>query len=83
MSQRYKQLLQRSSSRDMLPVRISDEIHRQDAAAERLIGWVQFGVVVFFALLYGIAPRAEGTAGFSPWSIAPAVTETAEFMMYV
>ncbi len=62
---RFTQLLQPSPSRMGVPVRIRDEIHRRDAAAERLIGWVQLGVVLFFALLYSLAPRAEGSLGFN------------------
>lgn len=50
---------------------MAEEIVRRDAAAERLIGWVQLGVVLFFALLYFIAPRAEGGTGFNfvPWAL--------------
>ncbi|WP_210203619.1 adenylate/guanylate cyclase domain-containing protein [Breoghania corrubedonensis] len=50
---------------------MAEEIVRRDAAAERLIGWVQLGVVLFFALLYSIAPRAEGASGFNfvPWAL--------------
>ncbi len=55
-----------------LPVRIRDEIDRREASAERLIGWVQLGLVIFFALLYSIAPRAEGGSGenFVPLTLA-------------
>ena len=55
-----------------LPARVRTEIDRREAAAERLIGWVQLGFVVFFATLYAIAPRAEGSAGatFVPATLA-------------
>ncbi|WP_417667231.1 adenylate/guanylate cyclase domain-containing protein [Roseibium sp.] len=52
------------SERD-LPERVRLEIHQQEIASERLIGWVQLGIVVFFASLYAIAPRADGGSGFN------------------
>ena len=48
-----------------MPVRISDDIQRREMLAERLIGWVQLGALVFFSLLYAIAPRALGASGFN------------------
>lgn len=71
MIERITKLFRKGPDRTVLPVRISDEIHRRDAAAEQLIGWVQFGVVAFFAVLYSIAPRAEGSQGFNfvPWAL--------------
>ncbi len=48
-----------------LPLRVRREVARQEAASERLIGIVQLGVIVFFAGLYTLAPRAEGTMGFN------------------
>ncbi len=46
-----------------LPDRVRLEIDRREATAERTIGWVQLGIVTFFALLYSLAPRAEGGSG--------------------
>ena len=46
-----------------IPARVLAEIDLREAAAERLIGWVQLAIVVFFASLYVIAPRAEGASG--------------------
>lgn len=43
-----------------VPLRVQSEIDRREAAAERLIGWVQLTLVLFFATLYSVAPRAEG-----------------------
>ncbi len=59
-------------SNDGLPLRVRAEIDRREDAAERLIGWVQLGIVVFFATLYSIAPRAEGGSGenFVPMTLA-------------
>ena len=55
-----------------LPARVIAEIDRREAAAERTIGWVQLFIVGFFALLYAIAPRAEGGSGenFVPLTLA-------------
>ncbi|WP_208999841.1 adenylate/guanylate cyclase domain-containing protein [Stappia sediminis] len=50
---------------DGIPSRVRAEIALREAAAERLIGWVQLGIVVFFATLYSIAPKAEGGSGFN------------------
>ncbi len=48
-----------------LPLRVRQEIKTREANSERMIGWVQFGLVMFFASLYAIAPRAEGADGFN------------------
>ncbi len=48
-----------------IPERVRAEIRVREASSERLIGWVQLGLVLFFSTLYAIAPRAEGTAGFN------------------
>ncbi|MEM6665119.1 MAG: adenylate/guanylate cyclase domain-containing protein [Pseudomonadota bacterium] len=48
-----------------LPARLKDEIRRQDAEAEIRITWVQLGLVLFFAALYAVTPRAEGTEGMN------------------
>ncbi len=55
-----------------LSARVRTEIDRREAAAERLIGWVQLAFVVFFITLYSIAPRAEGSTGatFVPATLA-------------
>ncbi len=48
-----------------LPARVRAEIAAREAEAERLIGWVQLAMVLFFAALYMLAPRAEGGDGFN------------------
>ncbi|MET1414673.1 adenylate/guanylate cyclase domain-containing protein [Roseibium sp. HPY-6] len=48
-----------------IPNRVRAEIRAREASSERLISWVQLGLVLFFSILYAIAPRAEGTAGFN------------------
>jgi adenylate cyclase len=61
-----------------LPARVIAEIDKREAAAERLIGWVQLTIVVFFAALYSVAPRAEGSSGdnFVPLTLAAYFTFT-------
>ncbi|MFB9172342.1 adenylate/guanylate cyclase domain-containing protein [Roseibium salinum] len=48
-----------------LPDRVRAEIRAREATSERLIGWMQLALVLFFSVLYAIAPRAEGSAGFN------------------
>ena len=48
-----------------VPDRVRQEIRAREASSERLIGWVQLSLVLFFSLLYAIAPRAEGASGFN------------------
>lgn len=48
-----------------VPARVAAEIRAREASAERLIGWIQLALVVFFAALYSLAPRAEGGSGFN------------------
>ncbi|WP_293720959.1 adenylate/guanylate cyclase domain-containing protein [Stappia sp.] len=48
-----------------MPARVRAELRARETSAERLIGWIQLALVVFFAVLYSLAPRAEGAAGFN------------------
>ncbi|WP_249695560.1 adenylate/guanylate cyclase domain-containing protein [Stappia sp. WLB 29] len=48
-----------------VPARVRLEIARRETEAERLIGWIQLAMVLFFAVLYSLAPRAEGGGGFN------------------
>jgi len=48
-----------------IPERVRKEFRQREAESERLIGWVQLVLVLFFSTLYAIAPRAEGAAGFN------------------
>lgn len=48
-----------------IPDRVRTEIRSREASSERLISWVQLGLVLFFTTLYAIAPRAEGASGFN------------------
>lgn len=56
----------RTGSRiDQVPARVKAEIAQRESEAERLIGWIQLAMVLFFAALYSLAPRAEGGGGFN------------------
>ncbi|WP_067222012.1 adenylate/guanylate cyclase domain-containing protein [Stappia indica] len=56
----------RTDSRiDQVPARVKAEIAQRESEAERLIGWIQLAMVLFFAALYSLAPRAEGGGGFN------------------
>lgn len=56
----------RTGSRiDQVPARVKAEVAQRESEAERLIGWIQLAMVLFFAALYSLAPRAEGGGGFN------------------
>lgn len=65
ISQTLRYILQGGPPDTGIPERVRAEIRAREASSERLIGWVQLGLVLFFSLLYAIAPRAEGSAGFN------------------
>jgi adenylate cyclase len=48
-----------------LPERVDREIKARESSAEILIGWCQLAIVLFFGILYAVAPRAEGSQGFN------------------
>lgn len=58
-------ILRGGPRQDGIPERVRAEIRMRENSAERLIGWVQLAMVVFFAGLYSLAPRAEGADGFN------------------
>jgi adenylate cyclase len=53
-----------------LPARVRGLILAYENDSERLIGWVQLGLVGFFALLFFIAPRPKDAMGLEPVPIA-------------
>ena len=59
-------------SSEGLPARVMAEIDRREDRAERLIGWVQLSILIAFAALYAVTPRAEGGSGenFVPATLA-------------
>jgi adenylate cyclase len=50
--------------------RVQALVSRQEVESERLIGWVQLGVVFFFGLLWAIAPRPADATLFQPVPVA-------------
>ncbi|MFD0389294.1 hypothetical protein ACFQ4K_18305 [Tistrella bauzanensis] len=44
-----------------MPARLQAAIADSQAAAERVVGWAQLGVIVLFASLYAFSPRAGGS----------------------
>lgn len=50
-------------STEGIPARVLTAIAAREDAAERLIGWVQLGLLSAFSILYLLSPRAEGTSG--------------------
>ncbi|MEP3258896.1 MAG: adenylate/guanylate cyclase domain-containing protein, partial [Roseibium sp.] len=58
-------ILQGGPPESGLPTRVREEIHQREIASERLIGWVQLVIVLFFSALYAVAPKAEGSSGFN------------------
>ena len=62
-----------------LPGRVRDAIQNQGDATERLIGWIQFAVVLTFATLYAISPKtfpADQAFQPVPWVIGAYMTFT-------
>ena len=59
-----------ASPRAALPDRISRLIAEREDESERLIGWVQLGLVAIFASLYGLAPRPRDAGMAAPVPIA-------------
>lgn len=56
-----------------LPPRVRDAIRRQQESSEVLIGWIQLGVVITFAVLYTLAPKTfteEAEFAPVPWVLA-------------
>lgn len=65
ISQSLRYIIQGGPPEAGIPYRVRAEIRAREDSSERLISWVQLGLVLFFSTLYLIAPRAEGTAGFN------------------
>lgn len=55
------------ATRGRLPARVRQQVTRQQDATERLIGWVQLGVVLVFGVLYWLSPKTfEAHDTFQP-----------------
>ena len=55
---------------DRLPERVGRAILSQQAASERLVGWVQLAVLMLFGILYAVSPKTfspEKTFTLVPW----------------
>lgn len=66
-------LLSVTQGYERLPRRVREAISREQEASEILIGWVQLGVVLIFAVLYAVAPKTfTEDAAFAPvpWALA-------------
>ncbi len=56
---------------DGVPSRIHAVIAQQQDASERLTAWIQFGIVLFFAVLYSVAPKTyTGDLMYPPVTMA-------------
>ncbi len=50
-----------------LPRRVRDAIARHQESSEILIGWIQLGVLLLFAILYGVSPKTfDASRMFAP-----------------
>ena len=59
----------KSTDTSALPARVRDAIRRQEDETERLISWVQLGVVVTFGALYWVSPKAQISFDIIPWAL--------------
>ncbi len=70
---RYAERAAQRSDYARLPARVREAIRRQEVSSEKLIGWIQLGVVLTFATLYAVSPKtftAEATFAPVPWALA-------------
>ena len=56
-----------------MPERVRQAIARQQDGSERLIGWLQLCIVLFFGLLYLIAPKTYEQTGTGPTPVTMAL----------
>ena len=56
-----------SAPSEDLPLRVRTAIAQQQDASERLAAWVQFGIVLFFSVLYAVTPKTYA----GDWMIPP------------
>lgn len=63
----------RAPSQEALPERVQARVEAQEQSSEILIGWIQLGVGLVFAVLYTVAPKTFGDdVRFAPvpWALA-------------
>ena len=56
-----------------IPERVLNAITSQQDASEKLVGWVQLAVIIFFGLLYVVSPKTfsrQMTFEPVPWFVA-------------
>ncbi len=53
-----------------LPERVKAAIREQENATERLISWIQLGIVIIFGTLYAISPKPEVDFAPVPWALS-------------
>lgn len=80
MWQAIKQFLGIEFGHRDVPARVRTAIAEQQDASERLIAWVQFGVVVTFGVLYTLSPK---TSDIDPWQTPVAMSLAAYFAFSV
>ncbi|MCK4866693.1 MAG: adenylate/guanylate cyclase domain-containing protein, partial [Alphaproteobacteria bacterium] len=69
---------------DGVPSRIQAVIAQQQDASERLTAWIQFGIVLFFAVLYSVAPKTyTGDLMYPPVTMALAAFVAAAVLRLV
>ena len=54
---RRKEKHTKNKRNQRIPDRVIDAISAQQAASEKLVGWVQMAVILFFGLLYAVSPK--------------------------
>jgi len=80
MFQAISKLVGSSASDVDVPERVRLAIAEQQDAAERLIAWIQFGIIVIFGILYSISPK---TSDIDPWVTPVGMSLVAYFVFSV
>ncbi len=60
----------RKDSKAGLPERVREAVRAQEDATERLISWIQLGIVVTFGMLYWLSPKPEVDIAPVPWALS-------------
>ena len=53
-----------------LPERVKAAVRAQEDATERLISWIQLGIVMIFGTLYFVSPKPEVDIAPVPWALS-------------
>jgi len=80
MLQLITKLMGSSASDGKIPDRVRMAIAEQQDAAERLIAWTQFGIIITFGILYAISPK---TSDIEPWMTPVGMSLVAYFAFSV